>query len=63
MRLLNQHANELLQAFFVGYREFLAALFPAAREHFTAIFGSHAATETVFILADAAGRLIGTFHR
>ena len=54
---------ELLQASFVGDREFVAALLAAACNDLTAIFRRHAAAESVFILALSAGRLIGTFHR
>lgn len=55
--------KKLLQTFFVGYREFIAALFTTTRNDFAAVFGCHAATEPVCILALPAGRLIGTFHR
>ena len=53
----------LFQAPLVGYGKFPAALLPAAGNHFTAVLGSHAAAKTMFILARAPGRLIGTFHR
>lgn len=53
----------LLEAAFVGNGKLLAALFTAASQNFTAVFRFHAVAETVFVLAGAAGWLVGTFHR
>lgn len=55
--------RDLFQATFVGDAEFLATLLAAARDEFAAVFGRHALTKAVLVLAGAAGRLIGTFHR
>ena len=56
-------ARVLFQTTLVRNGEFPAALLAAASEEFAAIFRFHALTETMFVLACAAGRLIRAFHR
>ena len=43
-------------------RQLLAATVAAAGQHFTAILGAHAGTETMHLVALAFLGLIGTFH-
>jgi len=61
--LLKKWGGVLFQTLLIGNGEFMAALFSAARNEFAAVLGRHSAAESVLVLAGAAGRLVGTFHR
>ena len=52
----------LFQFRFVGNRQFLTTLFPAACQYFTAIGSLHALTKTVNVFAAASMWLERTFH-
>jgi hypothetical protein len=56
-------AQYLFQALLVGDGQLVTALPAAAGQYAAAVFGGHAAAETVLVFARASGRLISTFHR
>jgi len=53
----------LFTAHRIGYSKTVAALGTAASQYFAAIFTRHAGTESMFVYALAAARLVRTLHR